>query len=57
MFENMAEMMLKRDYDVYVFDTAPTANARQLLGMSKVYPLRFSRNDQPSAPASLGAIR
>jgi arsenite/tail-anchored protein-transporting ATPase len=39
MFENMVEMMLKDEYDVYVFDTAPTANARRLLGMSKVYAL------------------
>ena len=39
MFENMVELMLKRDYDAYVFDTAPTANARRLLGMSKVYAL------------------
>jgi arsenite-transporting ATPase len=39
MFENMVELMLKSDYDVYVFDTAPTANARRLLGMSKVYAL------------------
>ena len=39
MFENMVDLMLKNDYDVYVFDTAPTANARRLLGMSKVYAL------------------
>ncbi len=39
MFENMVELMLKSEYDVYVFDTAPTANARRLLGMSKVYSL------------------
>ena len=39
MFENMVELMLKDDYDVFVFDTAPTANARRLLGMSKVYSL------------------
>jgi len=39
MFENMVELMLKGDYDIYVFDTAPTANARRLLGMSKVYSL------------------
>src|SRR5512135_1171884 len=39
MFENMVELMLKDEYDVYVFDTAPTANARRLLGMSKVYAL------------------
>jgi arsenite-transporting ATPase len=39
MFENMVELMFKDDYEVYVFDTAPTANARRLLGMSKVYAL------------------
>ena len=39
MFENMIDIMLKDEYDVYVFDTAPTANARRLLGMSKVYSL------------------
>jgi arsenite/tail-anchored protein-transporting ATPase len=39
MFENMVDMMLKNEYDAYVFDTAPTANARRLLGMSKVYSL------------------
>ncbi len=39
MFENMVDLMLKSDYDVYVFDTAPTANARRLLGMSQVYSL------------------
>ncbi len=39
MFENMVDLMLKEEYDVYVFDTAPTANARRLLGMSKVYSL------------------
>jgi len=39
MFENMVDMMLKNEYDIYVFDTAPTANARRLLGMSKVYSL------------------
>jgi arsenite-transporting ATPase len=39
MFENMVDLMLKDDYDVYVFDTAPTANARRLLGMSKIYSL------------------
>lgn len=39
MFENMVDMMIKNEYDVYVFDTAPTANARRLLGMSKVYSL------------------
>jgi arsenite-transporting ATPase len=39
MFENMVDIMFKDEYDIYVFDTAPTANARRLLGMSKVYGL------------------
>ncbi|MEI9476526.1 MAG: TRC40/GET3/ArsA family transport-energizing ATPase [Deltaproteobacteria bacterium] len=39
MFENMIDLMFKNEYEFYVFDTAPTANARRLLGMSKVYSL------------------
>jgi arsenite-transporting ATPase len=39
MFENMIDIMFKDEYQVYVFDTAPTANARRLLGMSSVYSL------------------
>jgi len=39
MFENMMDIMFKDEYEFYVFDTAPTANARRLLGMSKVYGL------------------
>ena len=39
MFENMIDLMFKNEYDAYVFDTAPTADARRLLGMSKVYSL------------------
>jgi arsenite-transporting ATPase len=39
MFETMVDLMFKDEYDSYVFDTAPTANARRLLGMSKVYSL------------------
>ncbi|MBX6772327.1 MAG: ArsA family ATPase [Chloroflexi bacterium] len=39
MFENMVDLMLAGAYDTYVFDTAPTANARRLLGMSRVYSL------------------
>ena len=39
MFENMIDLIFADDYEVYVFDTAPTANARRLLGMSKVYGL------------------
>jgi arsenite-transporting ATPase len=37
MFENMIDLMFDDKYDAYVFDTAPTANARRLLGMSSVY--------------------
>jgi arsenite/tail-anchored protein-transporting ATPase len=39
MFENMMDIMFKDEYEFYVFDTAPTANARRLLGMSKVYSM------------------
>src|SRR5512138_931534 len=39
MFENMVDLMFQGEYDAYVFDTAPTANARRLLGMSQVYSL------------------
>src|SRR5512136_1168825 len=53
MFENMIDLMFKAEYDAYVFDTAPTANARRLLGMSKVYSLWVnkmlkSREEAPS---------
>lgn len=39
MFENMIDIMFKDEYEFYVFDTAPTANAKRLLGMSNVYSL------------------
>lgn len=39
MFENMIDLIFEDRYDAYVFDTAPTANARRLLGMSSVYSL------------------
>ncbi len=39
MFENMIDLMFRNEYDFYVFDTAPTANARRLLGMSSVYSM------------------
>jgi arsenite-transporting ATPase len=39
MFENMIDLMFEDKYEAYVFDTAPTANARRLLGMSDVYGL------------------
>jgi arsenite-transporting ATPase len=37
MFENMIDLMFEDKYEVYVFDTAPSANARRLLGISSVY--------------------
>ncbi len=39
MFENMIDLMFEDEYEAYVFDTAPTANARRLLGMSSVYAM------------------
>src|SRR5512143_2298555 len=39
MFENMIDLMFENKYDVYVFDKAPTSNARQLLRMSGVYSM------------------
>ena len=39
MFENMLDLMFGGEFDAFVFETAPTANARRLLGMSKVYSL------------------
>jgi len=39
MFENMINIIFEDAFEFYVFDTAPTANARRLLGMSKVYTL------------------
>jgi arsenite-transporting ATPase len=39
MFENMIDIMFEDEYEIYVFDTAPTANARRLLGMSSVYSM------------------
>jgi arsenite-transporting ATPase len=43
MFENMLDLMFGEKFDAYVFDTAPTANARRLLGMSQVYSLWVSK--------------
>ena len=43
MFENMIDIMFKDEYEVYVFDTAPTANAKRLLGMSSVYTLWINK--------------
>ena len=52
MFENMIDLMFKDEYDAYVFDTAPTANARRLLGMSSVYALWVNKMVQSRQEAA-----
>ncbi|MBX6341036.1 MAG: ArsA family ATPase [Thermomicrobiaceae bacterium] len=52
MFENMIDLMFKDEYEVYVFDTAPTANARRLLGMSSVYSLWVNKMVQSRQEAT-----
>jgi arsenite/tail-anchored protein-transporting ATPase len=52
MFENMIDLMFRDEYDVYVFDTAPTANARRLLGMSSVYSLWVNKMMQSRQEAT-----
>lgn len=39
MFDDMINLILKEEFDAYVFDTAPVAHTYRLLGMSKVYDL------------------
>ena len=52
MFENMIDLMFDNEYDAYVFDTAPTANARRLLGMSSVYSLWVNKMVQSREEAT-----
>ena len=52
MFENMIDLMFDDEYDVYVFDTAPTANARRLLGMSSVYSMWVNKMVQSREEAT-----
>ncbi len=52
MFENMIDLMFDNKYDVYVFDTAPTANARRLLGMSSVYSMWVNKMVQSREEAT-----
>ena len=52
MFENMIDLMFDNQYDAYVFDTAPTANARRLLGMSSVYSLWVNKMVQSREEAT-----
>ncbi len=57
MFENMIDIMFKDEYDVYVFDTAPTANARRLLGMSSVYSMWVNKMMQSRQEAQAMRLR
>ncbi|OGN75775.1 MAG: hypothetical protein A2X25_05120 [Chloroflexi bacterium GWB2_49_20] len=52
MFENMIDLMFDDEYEVYVFDTAPTANARRLLGMSSVYEMWVNKMVQSREEAA-----
>ena len=52
MFENMIDLMFEDKYEVYVFDTAPTANARRLLGMSSVYSMWVNKMVQSREEAT-----
>lgn len=52
MFENMIDLMFRDEYEVYVFDTAPTANARRLLGMSSVYSMWVNKMVQSREEAA-----
>ena len=57
MFENMIDIMFADKYDLYVFDTAPTANARRLLGMSSVYSLWVNKMMESRKEAQQMRIR
>jgi arsenite/tail-anchored protein-transporting ATPase len=52
MFENMIDLMFEDKYQAYVFDTAPTANARRLLGMSSVYSMWVNKMVQSREEAT-----
>ena len=59
MFENMMDLIFRDEYDFYVFDTAPAANARRLLGMSKVYSLwveKMLKSREEAQVAAGGAL-
>jgi len=43
MFDDMIDLILKGEFEAYVFDTAPVAHTYRLLGMSKVYDLWLAR--------------
>lgn len=43
MFDDMIDLILKGEFEAYIFDTAPVAHTYRLLGMSKVYDLWLAR--------------
>jgi arsenite-transporting ATPase len=53
----MIDLMFEDRYEVYVFDTAPTANARRLLGMSSVYSLWVNKMMESRKEAQAMRIR
>ncbi len=57
MFENMIDLIFDDEYEAYVFDTAPTANARRLLGMSSVYSLWVNKMMESRKEAQVTRLR
>jgi arsenite-transporting ATPase len=57
MFENMIDLIFEDQYQAYVFDTAPTANARRLLGMSSVYSLWVNKMMESRKEAQATRLR
>lgn len=39
MFDDIVDLMFKKEFDAFVFDTAPVAHTYRLLGMSKIYDM------------------
>jgi len=51
MFENMIDIMFKDEYEVYVFDTAPTANARRFWHVLGVFLVGRQDDEEPRGGA------
>ncbi len=43
MFDSVVDVILRNNYDCYVFDTAPVAHTYRLLGMSRMYDMWLSK--------------
>ena len=56
MFENMIDLMFKDEYDFYVFDTAPTANARRLRRLSNDADNRASTSCRSGFASARGLV-